>query len=137
MKVQPNEILLIYDSNDIQDRKALGYAKSLKHHAVKEIDVQKNTLTELQFEMLADKFDLDPYELIDDKSEVFKEKYADSDLEPSDILKIMKNNPEMIKTPIAVYHDNGRIMGSAYEFIKDDMFQNGINSENANKEERS
>ncbi len=44
MEIAENEMLFIYDSNDLQDREALAYAKSLKHYHVKALlDVRKHT----------------------------------------------------------------------------------------------
>lgn len=40
MEIAENEMLFIYDSNDLQGREALAYAKSLKHYHVKALDVR-------------------------------------------------------------------------------------------------
>ena len=53
MKNAKNEITLIYNSSNIQDRQALAYALSLRKHKIKTIDIQHNKLTETQLKSAA------------------------------------------------------------------------------------
>ena len=135
MQIESNEILLIYDSNDLQDREALGYAQTLQHHKLKELDVSKETLTELQLEILSDKFGAKPRDLIDKTSEYYKEHYADKDVDREDILKIIKNNPGLLNTPIAVYKGKAHFLDSPYDFIRKDLGNSGIKSRHGNEQE--
>jgi arsenate reductase-like glutaredoxin family protein len=121
MKVAENEILLIYNSKHIQDRSALGYAKSLKNHSIKEYDTQFKSLTELQLVDIIQSLDIEAAELIDRKSETYIKEYSEVDLDDKGILKALRAHPEIIKTPIAIFKDKAKFLDSSYELIMQDM----------------
>lgn len=123
MKIEENEILLIYNSNDIQDRQALAYAKSLDGYKVKEYDVINHQFTSLHLEEIIQMLQINPSEIINKNSDEYQNKYLDSKLERADVLKALENNPSLIKTPIAIYNDKARFVGNSFEFIKKDMKQ--------------
>jgi arsenate reductase-like glutaredoxin family protein len=124
MNVKKNELLLIYNSALLMDRQAFAYAKSLKDHQLKDIDLKQDQLTETQIMQLAQKMGIEPDELIDKKSAHYLKYYSTTDLTESSTLKALRQNPGMMKTPIAVYHDHAEIIGTPYEFIKNDMDMN-------------
>lgn len=119
MKVSEKEILFIYDSADLQQREALAYAKSLKHFVIKELDIQKDQLTQLHLATLADKLEVAEKDLI--KSELELQVSGVLDLEIPDFLDYLCSNLKMLKTPIAVYHDHAQFVESPYAFIKEDQ----------------
>jgi len=121
MKVSKDEILLIYNSNQLKDRKALVYAKSFQNHSVKEFDVQNNSLTESQLRQLSKRLEIDPVKLVDTQSTKYLRYFSDSDLSNKGTLKVLKKNPRMIKTPIAIYANGAEFINSPNEFIKKDM----------------
>lgn len=121
MKVTKSEILLIYNSSSIQDRAALAYAKSLKNHDLRGFDLQKNAMTETQLKQIAKLLAVKPKELIDTKSAKYLRYFLNTELSQKGILKVLKQNPGMIKTPIAVYNDHAQFISTPYEFIKSDM----------------
>jgi len=121
MQISKNEILFIYNSNDLNDRQALGYAKSLPNHKVKEFDLQKNKFTELQVEQVAHMLEVDPVSLIDNRSDVYKKTYSEVDLTRNDALKAMACKPELIKTPIAVYNDQAKPINSPFQMMEWEM----------------
>jgi len=121
MNVSKNEILLIYNSTQLQDRKALAYAKSVKDFDVKEIDLHNNRLTESQLKQLSQQLEVDPKELVDTQSTKFLRYFTQSDLSNKSTLKVLKKNPTMLKTPIAIYDDHADFIGSPNEFIKKEM----------------
>jgi len=125
MQIREHEILFIYNSNDIKDRKALGYVKSLKHLHIKEFDLYEDDFSEFQIEEIIQRLNIQPSELINKNSKLYLEKYSDKELGHKDILKVLSQKPEMIKTPIALYHDHARFVGTGYEFIKEDMVNTG------------
>ena len=121
MTIKDNEIILIYDSEDVQDREALGYAESLKHYEIKALDTRKHRFTELQIVEIADLLGINLSELINEQSETYLTEYAKVKLDRSGILRALRAHTEMMKTPIALLKGRGQIMGSSYEFIKQDM----------------
>ncbi len=123
MQISKKEILFIYNSNDLQDRQALGYAKSLPNHKVKELDLQKDNFTETQVKQIADLLEVEPVSLMDRSSDTFKKSFANVDLSGSDALKAMASKPELIKTPIAVYNDQAVSIRSPFQLVKQDLDQ--------------
>lgn len=122
MKVSENEILFIYDSSDMQQREGLAYAKSMRHFEVKEMDVRKDKMTQLQLSKLAKSLNVSNKELMRrDNASHFGDVM---DLDGHDFLDYLSSNLYMLKTPIVVYHDHAKFIGSQYELIKED----GVNS---------
>ncbi|MBX2843866.1 MAG: hypothetical protein KTR26_18990 [Flammeovirgaceae bacterium] len=121
-----NEILFVYNSNKHEDKKALGYVKTMQHHKVKEFDVQKDIFTELQLLEIAQKLGASPEILMDKTSDIFKQNFKGKDLSTSDIPTVLRENTDLISTPILIYHDRAKILASGYELIKDDMDEKHI-----------
>lgn len=101
MEFNPQEITLIYNFNKQGDREAIAYAKQMAKN-VNEVDIAKSPLTERQMAMLLDKLGVGVEEIIDKKSDVYREKYADKDMEEPDWLGVIKHEPNMMKTPIGI-----------------------------------
>ncbi|HEX5170077.1 MAG TPA: hypothetical protein VFW11_12955 [Cyclobacteriaceae bacterium] len=137
MKVSGNEILFIYNSKSIQDRRSFGYASALQHYVIREFDIQKDTLTETQLMEIADLLRVTPSQLMDQHSSIFKSKFADVVLTDEDALTALKMNADLLQTPIAIYHDHAEFVDSSFDFIKKDMSTKSISSEHANPEERN
>ncbi|NJN28433.1 MAG: hypothetical protein HC819_21910 [Cyclobacteriaceae bacterium] len=121
MNVEKNEILLIYNSSLLIDRQAYAYAKSLKNHNLKSIDLKHDRLTETQIMELTQKLDIEPQELIDTQSSEYLRYFSNTELTDNSTLKALKQNPMIMKTPIAVYSDRAEFVKTPYEFIKKDM----------------
>ncbi|GJM30158.1 MAG: hypothetical protein DHS20C17_27930 [Cyclobacteriaceae bacterium] len=130
MQIAKNEILFIYNSSDLQDRQALGYAKSLPDHIIKEVDLQRNKFTELQVQQIAEMLDVHPAGLIDEKSDIYKKTYSDVELTRKGALKAMASKPQLMKTPIALYNDNARAIESPFEVIKWQMASSTVKNPN-------
>ncbi len=103
------------------DRKTIGYARSLRHYKLKEMDVQHENLSEMQLEEIAKLLNVERAELLDRNSEDFQKEYANIQLTKMDILKVLKKKPHMIKTPIVVYSNRAEFVDSSFSFIKEDM----------------
>jgi predicted GNAT family acetyltransferase/arsenate reductase-like glutaredoxin family protein len=121
MQISKNEILFIYNSNDLQDRQALGYARSLPNHKIKEVDLQKDSFSETQIKQIADMLEIEPVSLVNSKSDIYKRTYSDVELTGSGALKAMASKPELMKTPIALYNDQAVPIDSPYQLIKQDL----------------
>ena len=121
MNVEDKEILFIYNHNSIKDREALGYVVSLKHYKIKEFDITKEYLTRKQLVQLADKLGVNIHELVNDKSDLYIDKYQKANLDKKGILKVLEQFPTLLKTPIEVYKDSATFIESTYEHDKKDM----------------
>jgi arsenate reductase-like glutaredoxin family protein len=123
MNIEKNELLLIYDSNDMQDRAILAYAKSVKDQVVKEVDIRKHTFTEAQFEQIATILDSPILDLIDQQSASYSKVFQGVELTEEGALTALKKNSDLLRTPIAVYNDMGKMIKSSYDLIKEGMIE--------------
>ncbi len=122
MKTANNELILFYNSNDPQDRAILGYAKSVKDHVVKEIDVQTFTFTKTQLKLISHMLDTPLEELVDKKSKTYLQNYKEANLTEEGLLTALRQNSDLLTTPIALYNDQGEVISSSYDLIKEGMF---------------
>lgn len=127
--IEKDEMIFIYNDKKFRDREALGYVKSIKDYKVKEIDVFREKITEQQFMDIANRLNVVPRELFDHKSEMYREKYEGVELSKDDILKILKHNSSIVRTPIAVYHSLAYFVQSPYDFVKAGLAFKGIDPE--------
>ncbi|MBK6263560.1 hypothetical protein JKA74_00820 [Marivirga sp. S37H4] len=130
------EVRFIYNSNQIKERKTLAYIKSLDKHYINEVDIYKQTLTERQLAELAGKLNVHVGELLDEESEFYKDNLTDSQLETNDILVLIKNNPDILKTPIVEYGKSADFVGSAYDFNNIDLEFESNKDELSNRDEK-
>lgn len=126
MEIRDNELLFIYDSDNIKEREALGYVKSLQYHRVKEYDLRNDVFTELQLKEIAERLSVAPIDLMDHQSDVYNNKYAGTDLSEEDVLTALRHEPKLIRTPIILLQDQAHFMESPYEFLKEDMASRGV-----------
>ncbi|MFO7258626.1 MAG: hypothetical protein DIU61_013070 [Bacteroidota bacterium] len=135
MDITDNEMLLIYNSEKLSDRKALGYAKSLRGYIVKERDIARDALTETQLKEVANRLGVPPTEMIDRESDVYQDRFRDANVSENDLLIALKNEPDLLRTPIAVYADTAEFV-DPYTFVKRGMASPDITSSNANPGEK-
>lgn len=135
MNIEKNEILLIYNSNKLRDREALGYAKTLKDHKVKELDLQNGKITQTQIEEVIRRMGISLENLLDKNSKLYEENISGKKMDELSLLKLMEKNPEIIRTPISISEERAGFVDSSYEFIKEDMAQ-GDNKSNPDLEDR-
>lgn len=121
MKAQKNEIKLIYNSSRMEEKRAVGYAEALKDHKLQTIDITKEHITETQLAELADQLGVEVRELVDEQSALYKDNFAGKDFEDGEILRVLAQNLEMLKTPIALKDEKAFFVTASYDFIKQDM----------------
>lgn len=110
--MKKKEIQLIYNSSKQEDRKALGYAQSLKDYVINDFDVNNNKFTERQLAELTDKLNIAAHDLL------VKEAH-DKNLSDEDVLKLIREQPELLRTPIRVEGKNAKFVDTGLSFIKD------------------
>lgn len=130
------ELDFIYNSNQIKEREALGYANSLGNHKINEIDIYKNPLTERQLADLAKKLDIEVHSLLNTESEIYQDEIKGGDYTDQDILKMVKENTTLLKTPILVSQTRGQFINSAFDLNKIDMAFNSFIESMSNKDEK-
>lgn len=129
------EIKFIYNSSQIKEREAYGYAKSLDQHYINAIDLDKEFLTERQWAELAKKLNVQVKDLIDQNNDYYQDILQDKDFDEHDLLRLMKDHPQIIKTPIIDSAKFARFIKSPYDFNEMDMAFEEIQNHLANKGE--
>ena len=132
-----NEITLIYHSEKPDDRKALGYADSIRAFALKTLDLRKDYLTETQLAEIANKLDVGVRDLVDVS-------YAEGDqgtrfeqMDDADILNLLTHQPMLIQTPILIVGKKAFRYDSSYGLISENGRTSGVeNIAAANVEEK-
>lgn len=127
MQAIKNEILFIYNSKIFSDKQALGYIIPLKDHKIKELDLYHDQLTERQLKQIADKMKIETEDLLDKKSDDYKNQVKGKSLDDEDILTVLKENPDMLRTPIALTENKAVFVKDPYSLIQDDMEIEGVN----------
>ncbi|MFP4089328.1 MAG: arsenate reductase family protein [Cyclobacteriaceae bacterium] len=122
MEFNPREVTLIYNFSKQGDRESLSYAKQIAQH-VNEIDISKNPLTERQMAQLIDKLGVSVEEIIDTKSDIYREKYKGVSMETPDWFGVIKHNPNMMKTPIGILGERSVICDLPSQLLELDKGQ--------------
>ena|SRR5690554_1530501 len=131
--MQKNEVKFLYNSSKKDDREAYAYAISLKKHKINELDVSKTKLTRIQLAQLATKLNVPIIELFDQKSSYYRDEVEGRDWEENDLLLILTEEADALKTPIMVYADKAVCLDSKYDTNKIDLAIEGIKNSDKNK----
>ncbi|KYG78604.1 hypothetical protein EV198_1454 [Roseivirga ehrenbergii] len=132
MKPQENEILLIYNGRKSHDTKVLGYASAVQKYTVNDRNIDKNPLTETQLNQVANDMGLQILDLIDKKSDAYLNEIKDQRFSNEEMMKIVKQHPEILKTPIAMLNNTVFFVHSAYDFVNKGIEIEGIKSKSGN-----
>ena len=132
MKPQENEILLIYNGRKSHDTKVLGYASAVQKYTVNERNIDKNPLTETQLNQVANDMGLQILDLIDKKSDAYLNEIKDQRFSNEEMMKIVKQHPEILKTPIAMLNNTVFFVHSAYDFVNKGIEIEGIKNKSGN-----
>ena len=95
------QITLFYNSESERAKKPLAYARA-EGLPIHEVDILKTTLTGTQIAELADRLGLEIRDLVNQQHPVYKMKFEQSDYSAEDWIKMIRNNPEIMKQPIAL-----------------------------------
>ncbi|MDQ3536326.1 MAG: hypothetical protein M3421_11945 [Bacteroidota bacterium] len=95
------EITLYYKPAIKKDKNTYVMASQITPH-IREIDVFKDTPTETQLMTILAQLGIDVEDMIERESEVYKEQYEGKSFNVEGWIKILVQNPDMIKTPIAI-----------------------------------
>jgi len=117
MEWNPKEVVIIYNFNERGNREALAYAKQIAQN-VNEVDISKTPLSERQMAQLLDTLGVGVEDIIDRRSDIYKEKYQDVKMEEADWLGVIKRNPELMRTPIGLLGDRAVICESPGDILK-------------------
>lgn len=131
--MKKNEIKFLYNSTKKNDREAYGYAVSLDKYKINELDVSKTKLTSTQLAELAQKLNVPIIELFDKNSSYYRDNIAGKDLEEGDLLTVLKEECDSLKTPIMVSAEKAAFLESKYDTNNIDLAIGGIKNTDTNQ----
>lgn len=117
MEWNPKEVVIIYNFNERGNREAIAYAKQIAQN-VNEVDISKTPLNERQMAQLLDNLGVGVEDVIDRRSDIYQEKYKDTQMSIMDWLKVIEHNPELLRTPIGILGDRAVICESPGDILK-------------------
>lgn len=101
MKYHPNEMWLFLDYESSTHKKTRALAKSITKH-INEFSFQHNKLSKLRWLEILNMLDMKPKELFNKAHKKYQAELAGHDFDDDNWLEILRNNPSMIKGPIAI-----------------------------------
>jgi len=111
------QITFYYSSNSIRAKQALAYAKA-EGLAIQDIDILKTPLTGTQIAELANRLKLKVKDLINQEHPAYISKFEPHELSTDDWIKMIQNNPEIMKQPIALRGDKTILVETPSDIIK-------------------
>lgn len=94
-------ITLYYSSASERAKKTLAYAKA-EGLPIVEVDVLKTPLTGTQIAELADRLGLKIGDLVNQQHPMYRKRFEPQDLSENDWITVIRQNPELLKQPIAL-----------------------------------
>jgi arsenate reductase len=98
------QITLFYSSNSVRAKQTLAYAKA-EGLPIEEIDILKTKLTGTQIVELADRLNMEVADLVNQEHPTYKSQFKPHNYSTDDWIKMIRNNPEIMKQPIALRGD--------------------------------
>ncbi len=137
---EPNELTLIFNSDKSEDKKARAFVETITEYTVKTLDLKKQALTETQLAEIANKMGVRIKDLIDP---TYKDRFESKDgntideVYDNDLLTILKQEPILLHTPIAIIGKRAYKYDSAYDLLNKNTSTDGVLSAmGGNKEEQ-
>ena len=104
MEQHPNEMWLFLDCESSTHKKTRALATSITKH-INEISFQHNKLSKLRWLEILNYLDMKPKELFNKAHKKYQDELAGHDFDEDSWLEILRNNPCMIKGPIAIMNN--------------------------------
>ena len=101
MKSHPNEMWLFFDCESSTHKNTRAHAKSITKN-INEFTFQHNKLSKLRWVEILNMLQLRPKDLFNKANAKYQKELAGHDFDDDSWLEILRNNPCMIKGPIAI-----------------------------------
>ena len=111
------QITLFYSSKSSRAKQTLAYAKS-EGLPIQEIDILKTPITGTQIAELAGRLGIEIKDLVNQKHPSYTSKFKHHELSSEDWIKMLKNNPDIMKQPIALRGDQTILVETPSDIIK-------------------
>ena len=111
------QITLFYSSKSTRAKQTLAYAKA-EGLPIHEIDILKVTLTGTQIVELADKLNIKVKDLVNQEHPTYKSHFDHHEFSTDDWIKMIRQNPEIMKQPIALRGKTTILIETPTDIIK-------------------
>lgn len=101
MKTHKREILIYYNPESSSDRKTVAHAQSVVAH-IRSYSYSNSPSSSTSWMQILHSLDIDPKELLNKAHPYYQENIRGREFNDESWIKILQNNPEIIKSPIAV-----------------------------------
>ena len=98
------QITIFYNSKSKRAKQALAYAKS-EGWPIQQIDILKIPPTGTQIAELSDRLGILVKDLVNQDHPAYTKKFEPGEFSSDDWIKMIRNNPEIMKQPIAIRGD--------------------------------
>jgi arsenate reductase len=112
-----HQITLFYNSESVRAKQTLAYAKA-EGLAIQDIDILKTKLTGTQIVELADRLHMNVADLVNQEHPSYKLRFEHHELSTRDWIKMIQNNPEIMKQPIALRGEITILVETPTDIIK-------------------
>lgn len=117
MYYNKNEITLLYNGERPQDRKTLAMAMSLSNRINRQ-DLHTTRISETLFYLFLEKLGADPKDIVDKSQPYYQHELRGSELSISAWYQLLIHHPELLKAPLALFHDKAIICNTPTDMMK-------------------
>lgn len=111
------QITLYYISTSSRAKQTLAYVRA-EGVPVLEIDLLKNRLTGSQIAELAEKLHLEIHELVNQEHYAYRDKFEKHNLSSEDWITMIRENPDLLKQPIALRGNRAILVETPSDILK-------------------
>ncbi len=117
MKTHHREILIYYNPESSNDRKTVAHAHGLTRH-LKTYSFAQAPSTGTSWQQILSSLDLHPKQLMNKSHPYYQKNIRGKEFGNEDWLNVIKNNPSLIKAPIAIREGKAVLCVSATDIYK-------------------
>ncbi len=118
IQFHPNELLLIYnDPNTTTGKQTRAYAKSVSNN-VNEVDLSNVKLTTTLWKEIVNKLKVHPEDIMNKDGVDYREKIQGNNFTMDGLLEVLAHSPQLLKAPIAIYHNNAVFCEKPTDILK-------------------
>ena len=112
-----SEIQLYLKSDCSKSKKVLAYAKSISNN-INAVDIGRTKGTGTIWQSILSKLDKSPKQLLDKSKPYYQENIRGRDFDKRDWTYLLMNNPELVRSPIAIRGDKAMIIDNPTDIYK-------------------
>jgi arsenate reductase len=111
------QITIFYNSESLIAEKTLAFAVA-EGLDILEIDVLKTPLTGTQIAELCSRLNLEIKDLVNQEEDSYKLKFQSHDFSTDDWIKMIRNNPKIMRQPIALRGNHTVLINTPTDILK-------------------